>query len=66
MTTKSTTRELSVNRVDLQPPTLANPPQTNLRAGPPSCTTAQLTKYVVSVLIFNDTGNALVSVELVY
>ena len=41
------TWELSVNRIDLQAPTLAGPPQTNLGAGTPSCTTnRQLTMHV--------------------
>ena len=42
------TWELSVNRIDLQAPTLAGPPQTNLGAGTPSCTTnRQLTMHVL-------------------
>ena len=42
-----TTWELSVNRKDLQVPTLAGPPKTNLGAGTPSCTTPQqLTMYL--------------------
>ena len=41
-----TTQELSVNRIDLQAPTLKGPPRTNLVAGTPSCTTPrQQTMY---------------------
>ena len=34
----STTRELSVNRIDLQAPALMGPPQTTQGDGTPSCT----------------------------
>ena len=36
-----TTQELSVNKIDLQAPTLAGPTWTNLVAGSPSCTIYQ-------------------------
>ena len=43
-----TRRELSVNRKDLQAPTLAGPTQLYQRSGPPSCTTPrQQTIYVL-------------------